>query len=232
MSRLKKIRLETYWEAKSSFFYFIIKKIILNARNKFFKQFVYYTKYKNNKSVLDIGTTPSLDEEHNIILEKTKKNKKITCLSNNDCKILSSKFRHLKSFIIGDAKKTRLKSNSFDIVHSNATIEHVGSYKNQILFVKEAVRVSKKFIFIQTPNRFFPIDPHTNLPFIHWLPKNLHRKFLKFFDLDFYSLEKNLNLLSKKDLYGICKILKLKKFKIIKYKLFFITSNLILVIEK
>ena len=35
---------------------------------------------------------------------------------------------------------------SFDIVHSNATLEHVGSYNNQIAFVKEAFRFYLKIL--------------------------------------------------------------------------------------
>ncbi len=94
------------------------------------------------------------------------------------------------------------------------------------------MRISKKFVFIQTPNRFYPIDFHTLLPFIHWLPKKYHRKILRYFGMKFYSLESNLNLLSVKEIKKICKFLNLKDFKIIRYKLFFMTSNLILVIKK
>ena len=72
-------------------------------------------------------------------------------------------------------------------MHSNATIEHVGSYQNQISLIKETFRVSKKYVFIQTPNRYYPIDFHTTLPFIHWLPKDIHRKILKFLGLNFYA---------------------------------------------
>ena len=166
------------------------------------------------------------------ILSKVKKNKNVTCLSNLNCKSLSKKYTNIKKFIQADARKNNLSSNSFDIVHSNATIEHVGSYKNQLSFVKECVRISKKYVFIQTPNRFFPIDFHTFLPFIHWLPKSIHRKILKGVGLSFYSYEKNLNLLYKKDLINFCKNLDLKNFEIIKYKLFLMTSNLILIIKK
>ena len=105
---------------------------------------------------------------------------------------------------------------SFDIVHSNATLEHVGSYNNQIAFVKEASRISKNHVFIQTPNRFYPIDFHTNLPLVHWLPKKIHRKILKFIGLNFYSMEENLNLLSESNLIDICKKRYLKKLNIIK----------------
>ena len=117
-------------------------------------------------------------------------------------------------------------------MHSNATIEHVGSYQNQISLIKETFRVSKKYVFIQTPNRYYPIDFHTTLPFIHWLPKDMHRKILKFLGLNFYALEENLNLLSEKNLINICNELNIKKFKILKHKLLFLTSNLILIIEK
>ena len=124
------------------------------------------------------------------------------------------------------------QNDTFDIVHTNATIEHVGSYQNQISLIRETVRVSKKYVFIQTPNRFYPIDFHTTLPLIHYLPKKIHRKILKFLGLNFYASEENLNLLSEKNLKNMCKELNLKKFKIIKHKLLFLTSNLILIIEK
>ena len=227
-----KHRIQTYSESKNSFFYRLIKKIILDAREKFFYYFENLTEYNDNKSLLDIGTTPSLDSEQNIILEKTKNNKNITCLSDQDCRILEKKYQNIKSFVIGDGLRTDYKDMSFDIVHSNATIEHVGSLENQIAFIQETSRVAKKYVFIQTPNRFYPIDFHTNLPLIHWLPKKIHRKILKFIGLSFYSLEENLNLLSEKNLIDICIKLKLKNFKIIKHKLLFMTSNLILIIKK
>ena len=56
---------------------------------KFFEYFKNNTEYNNDKSILDIGTTPSLDEEQNVILTKTIDNKNITCISNQDCQILS-----------------------------------------------------------------------------------------------------------------------------------------------
>ena len=232
MSEIKKHRVETYSEAKKSFLYKIFQKITLNARNDFFRIFISNNNYSKYKSVIDIGSTPSIDKEQNTFLENTKDNKFITCLSNQDCKILQKKYKNIKNVIIGDARNTILENDSFEIVHSNATIEHVGSFENQIKFVKELLRISKESVFIQTPNRLYPIDFHTILPFIHWLPKKIHRKILKFLKKDFYSKEENLNLLTIKELKKICNILNIKKYKILKYKLFFLTSNLILVIYK
>tara|TARA_B100001063_G_scaffold60531_1_gene54679 strand:+ start:144 stop:842 length:699 start_codon:yes stop_codon:yes gene_type:complete len=232
MDKITKHRIQTYSESKKSIFYNFFKKMTLDARNKFFEYFKNSTEYNHDKSILDIGTTPSLDEEQNVILTNTINNKNITCISNQDCKILSQKYPHIKEFVIGNAIKMNFQNDTFDIVHTNATIEHVGSYQNQISLIRETLRVSKKHVFIQTPNRFYPIDFHTTLPLIHWLPKNIHRKILKILGLNFYASEKNLNLLSEKNLRNICKELNLKKFEIIKHKLFFLTSNLILIIEK
>ena len=232
MDNPTKHRVQTYSESKKSIFHNFFKKITLDARNKFFEYFKNNTEYNDDKSILDIGTTPSLDEEQNVILTKTIDNKNITCISNQDCQILSQKYPNINEFVIGNAVKMNFQNDAFDIVHTNATIEHVGSYQNQISLIRETVRVSKKYVFIQTPNRFYPIDFHTTLPLIHYLPKNIHRKILKFLGLNFYASEENLNLLSEKNLKNMCKELNLKKFKIIKHKLLFLTSNLILIIEK
>jgi transcription termination factor NusB len=233
MQNLKKIRIQTYSESKNiKFINSIFKKIAKDARNQFFNIFKENTKYSKAKSIIDIGTTPSTDDVQNIILSKIKNNKNVTCLSNLNCKNIIKKYPNIKRIIIGDARNNNLRSNIFDIVHSNATIEHVGSNQNQLLFIRECVRISKEYVFIQTPNRFYPIDFHTILPFIHWLPKNIHRKILKIMGLNFYSLEKNLNLLSECDLKNLCKKLNIKKYQIIRHKLFFMTSNLILIIKK
>ena len=146
-----KHRIQTYSESKNSIFYRLIKKIILDARKKFFYYFENSTEYDDNKSLLDIGTTPSLDGEQNIILEKTKNNKNITCLSDQDCRILEKKYQNIKSFVIGDSLRTDYKDISFDIVHSNATIEHVGSLESQIAFIQEDLKVAKKICFYSNP---------------------------------------------------------------------------------
>ena len=98
---------------------------------------------------------------------------------------------------MGDGRDIKLPDNSFDITISNAALEHVGSFEQQTTFMKEMYRVCKKRSIIVTPNRYYPIDTHTMLPLLHWLPKSLHRKILKFLIMSFYHM-KNLNLLSEK----------------------------------
>ena len=61
---------------------------------------------------------------------------------------------------------------SFDVVFSNAVIEHVGDRERQGQLVREALRVGRR-VFLTTPNRWFPVEVHTRLPFVHWLPDEL-----------------------------------------------------------
>jgi SAM-dependent methyltransferase len=66
---------------------------------------------------------------------------------------------------------------AFDVLWSNAVIEHVGNRNKQLLFIKEIKRVAKR-AFITTPNKFFPIEVHTRTPLLHYLPKELFDKYL------------------------------------------------------
>lgn len=75
--------------------------------------------------------------------------------------------------VSGDATDLSLIPNDhYDIAFSNSVIEHLYSKSNQVKMAKEAVRVGKHH-FIQTPNKFFLIEPHYLLPFFQFLPKKL-----------------------------------------------------------
>ncbi len=73
----------------------------------------------------------------------------------------------------GDARNLEFPDKSVDWVFSNAVIEHVGDLAEQQRMASEVRRVARKGYFITTPNRWFPIDPHTYLPVSHWLPHSV-----------------------------------------------------------
>ena len=74
------------------------------------------------------------------------------------------------SSIVGDASNlSGINDQSFDIVFSNSVIEHLYTKQQQEKMAKEVARVGKSY-FIQTPNRYFPIEPHWLFPLFQFLP--------------------------------------------------------------
>ncbi len=73
--------------------------------------------------------------------------------------------------IKGDATDlSEYKDGEFDIAFSNSVIEHLYSKENQVKMANEITRVGK-FHYVQTPNKYFIIEPHYLLPFFQFLPK-------------------------------------------------------------
>ena len=62
------------------------------------------------------------------------------------------------------------EDDAFDVSFSNAVVEHVGGPDEQRRFVAELCRVAPR-VFLSTPNRWFPLETHTLVPFVHWLPR-------------------------------------------------------------
>jgi len=93
---------------------------------------------------------------------------RITALGLHDGRGFRARYPEIR-YVRGDACALPFEDGEFDIVYSNAVIEHVGDRERQRLLVSEAIRVGRR-AFITTPNRRFPVEVHTRLPFVHWLP--------------------------------------------------------------
>ncbi|NVJ87198.1 MAG: class I SAM-dependent methyltransferase [Algoriphagus sp.] len=63
-------------------------------------------------------------------------------------------------------------AKEFDLVFSNSVIEHLYTWENQQKMAEEIQRIGKRY-YVQTPNRFFPIEAHYALPFAQYWPKGL-----------------------------------------------------------
>lgn len=203
------------------------KKILISQRNKFFDIFKKDIDFDQNSQILDIGAANVDNDYDNNFIKNYPYKKNLTCLSDQELNLVKANYPELTT-VLGDGKKMEFKSETFDITFSNAVLEHVGSNDEQIKFLRECIRVSRKHIFIITPYRYFPIEMHTKIPLLHFLPINLFRKFLKLLGEKFLSEEKNLNLLTKTQLKDMCVKLNLKNYEI-KFTYFFgFRSNLIL----
>lgn len=86
-----------------------------------------------------------------------------------------TKHPHIQSQIGDATTMTEFQDKMFDLVFSNSVIEHLYTFENQQKMADEIQRVGKRY-FIQTPNKYFPIEAHYAIPFAQYLPK----KFLLF----------------------------------------------------
>jgi hypothetical protein len=81
--------------------------------------------------------------------------------------------------VAGDARCMEFESAGFDVVFSNSVIEHVGTLNDQAAMAREVRRVGRSY-FVQTPNRYFPLEPHFLFPAWQFLPlwfrAGLHRR--------------------------------------------------------
>jgi 2-polyprenyl-3-methyl-5-hydroxy-6-metoxy-1,4-benzoquinol methylase len=81
----------------------------------------------------------------------------------------------------GDGTRLQYRDGEFPVVYSNSVIEHVPKELQQA-FADEIRRVGGRY-FVQTPNRWFPIEPHYQFPFFHFLPRRLQRSLNRRFTL-------------------------------------------------
>ena len=135
----------------------------------------------------------------------------------------------MQKSITEDFSNDEVETYSSDVVISNATLEHVGSHQEQLKMLKNIIKLTKKLFIVVTPNRMHPVEFHSKIPFIHWLPKKIHRKILSIFGLKYLSKEKNLNLLKTSDLINLMKNFNNIEFDIKYVKFLLFKSNIILI---
>lgn len=200
-------------------------------RQKLIELFLQTFKPTVKESILDLGTANLAEPLENIFEYYYPYKHRIVAAGIEDCSFLEHQYPGLKFVQLQPRERLPFADNQFDIVFSNATIEHVGSHREQALFVAELLRVSRK-AFIATPNRWFPIELHTRLPFVHWLPPAIFRAIIRRLGFEFYSKEENLNLLSSG---GMLSLVPRPNAWIVsvKYNYFFgLPCNVILIIVK
>ena len=151
--------------------------ISLRSRRRKLALFLELMQPTPETTVLDVGVDEVSHGEsggesgcttHNFLEEHYAWPARITALGLHDGGRFRERYAAI-DYVQGDACDLPFTDGEFDVVHSNAVIEHVGGRERQEAFVREAVRVGKR-VFLTTPNRWFPLEVHTRLPLVHWLP--------------------------------------------------------------
>ena len=179
---------------------------------------------KRPVNILDIGGT----EDYWKMMELDASDKVYVTLLN--LTEIDVQLPNIKS-ISGDARNLKAGDSSFDVVFSNSVIEHVGSYEDQSRMAKEVCRVGKCY-FVQTPNKYFPLEPHFLFPFFQFLPMKIRVFLLQNFNLGWF--EKTPYAVKAKEIVESIRLLSRREFvalfpkaRIYEEKIFGITKSFV-----
>ena len=127
-------------------------------------------------TIVDVGvgdtgfdTEPGVALSHNFFEAMYPWPDRITAVSDVPLPNFAQEFPEIAP-VTASGTNLPFEDDSFDIAFSNAVVEHVGGQEEQRRFVHELCRVAPR-VFVSTPNRRFPVEVHTLVPFLHWLPR-------------------------------------------------------------
>jgi SAM-dependent methyltransferase len=200
-------------------------------RRRIFERFMKSLSPRPEENVLDLGTADLPEPLENMFEVYYPHPERITAAGVEDCSFLEARHPGLKFVRLEEGKPLPFADDQFAVGFSNGVIEHVGSRERQAYFLSEFARVCRR-LFVATPNRWFPVELHTRLPFLHWLPPPVFRSLLRRLGFGFYAEEANLNLLTGKELLALAPKLRFKRLELSRSSFFGLPSNLLLIMEK
>jgi len=156
--------------------------------------------------ILDVGGYQTVWETINLV-DQPDVHITILNLDQEECR-----YQNVES-VTGDARDMRHFCDcEFDIVYSNSVIEHVGTMDQMVKMASEVRRVGRRY-FVQTPNRYFPIEPHFVFPMFQFLPLSIRTLMVQNFSLGWIAKQpdrnraanevRSINLLSRRQLQSL-----------------------------
>jgi ubiquinone/menaquinone biosynthesis C-methylase UbiE len=201
-------------------------------RRRMFAAFLAESGVSPGETVLDVGVTSDQSYDHSNYLEAWYPHKdRVTAVGLDDASFLQTVFPGVR-FVRADGRDLPFADGAYDHVHSSAVIEHVGNRAQQAGLLRELWRVARRSVFVTTPNRGFPVEFHTVLPLLHWLPPAAFRAVLRRLGYGFFAEENNLNLMMRNDLCRAAQLAGMRHVTVKSVSLAGWPSNLLLVARK
>jgi hypothetical protein len=171
----------------------LARRMSLHARVDVLRLLLKELKPTPDTSILDLGISLDVrNTEANVLEQFYPYPDRITAAGIGDGTDVRRAYPSLRYVRIEPQSLLPFSENEFDIGYCNAVLEHVGSRESQRKFLSELCRVSK-ICFVVVPNRLFPVEHHTGVPFLHYLPLSLFRVLVRHSPFSYWAEEDNLN---------------------------------------
>ena len=160
-------------------------RVSLRSRERKLRLFLELMRPGPETSVVDVGVTDApfgAGSTDNFFEAMYPWPERVTGVGHTELDRFAAAFPAVR-VVRADGRHLPFSDGEFDVGFSNAVVEHVaGGRDGQRAFVHELCRVSKR-VFVTTPNRQFPLEVHTLLPFVHWLPAAARERVIPFDDV-------------------------------------------------
>lgn len=176
----------------------IAERLLVTARDRIFRDFMASMRPSPSDQVLDVGVSDVINVGANVLERSYPHQDKITACGLGAGLDFKQAFPLVRYVQIEPNAPLPFLDLNFDVATSNAVLEHVGSFDNQMFFVRELCRVARR-VFVSVPNRYFPIEHHTAIPIAHYLD-NTFRIASRIAGKAEWAREENLILMTRKRL--------------------------------
>jgi SAM-dependent methyltransferase len=143
------------------------ERVLVAARNRIWRDFIARCRPKASDTLLDVGVSDVINAGANLVERLYPHPEQVTACGLGSGDDFRQAFPAVNYVQIEPHAPLPFADDQFAIATSNAVLEHVGSEAEQARHVRELFRVAPR-IFITVPHRYFPIEHHTSLPFLHW----------------------------------------------------------------
>jgi hypothetical protein len=172
------------------------------ARDKIYDDFVRVSSPEADDTILDIGVSDVINDAANVLERRYPFPRKITAVGLSPGDDFKAEFPSVTYRQVRQESPLPFGNGAFDIVTSNAVLEHAGSPENQRRMLGEMVRVGRR-VFLTVPSRFFPVEHHTAIPLLHWTDLSFSMA-CRAFGKQEWARPENLILMSRRSLEAVC----------------------------